>query len=143
MTGYQAEAIRRELAPTLTVHNPKFMSGMHSSIRKGLQALENFDAVMICLADQPAISLDVLRALEAQFQPGKIVFPTFQNERGHPVLISKNYVPEILAHEDGDYGCSYLFKRYPANVVTVPTDHASILQDIDTPADYQKFAELA
>ena len=71
----------------------------------------------------------------------QIVFPVVAGKKGHPVMISKHYIPEILLETDGDHGCQYLFKRHPYNLVPVEVEDPSIFIDVDTPEQYAEYRE--
>jgi molybdenum cofactor cytidylyltransferase len=144
VTGFDAEKVRESFpAGTQIAYNKNYVTGMHSSIRVGLSALKSdFDGAMICLADLPELPEEILFTLAENFSENSILFPMFEGERGHPVLIAKEFVPEILVHEDGDYGCSYLIKNHPAHVFMMVTNLKGVTIDIDTADDYERALEL-
>ncbi len=92
--GHHAEEIQRgvKLEDVEVVINPEYHRGQTSSLQAGLRALESADleAVVLCLVDHPLISADTVRALVASFRRSgaPVVIPTFQNQRGHPVLLA-------------------------------------------------------
>lgn len=146
VTGFQKERIEKVLTPmgARIVHNNSHASGMHSSIKTGLNALsDSCDAFFICLADQPFLEHSILQSLVtvANKHPEKIYAPFFQGKRGNPVLISSKFIHEIMNEPDGDYGCSYLLKRHQQDVIPVPVESTGILIDMDTPADYERVQE--
>lgn len=139
VTGFEEERIRNELQDLspLFVHNPDFESGMHGSIKKGVNVFSG-DAFFICLSDMPYFDSEVLNLLKSKYSAGKIFVPVFEGKRGHPVLFSSAFVPEIMQEPDGDYGLSYLLKRHSDKVVEVPVSSRNILVDVDSPEDFQK-----
>ena len=151
VTGFESVKLEQELSPYVNArfefaHNPEYSKGMHSSIKIGLERLNSCEAFFICLADMPYLSHSIIDPLvkEAQksFQAGelrsKIFAPVYKGEQGHPVLIGKDYLQEILEQEDGDFGCSYLFKRYTDQLSLVDCESSGILRDIDTDWDLVK-----
>lgn len=146
VTGRDSDLVMKELAglKTTITHNSDFLSGMHSSIKIGLKAMNpTSDAFFICLSDQPYFSRTTLQKLIDGYQNDSIVVPSFEGKRGHPVLISGSFRNEILQEPDGDYGCAYLLKRYPEKVITVPVDDHGILIDVDKPEDYARILETS
>jgi len=143
VTGHSANRVARiaERYGAQIVYNPDYESGeMLSSVQAGLRALdERFDGVLIVLGDQPQLQGYVIaRVLEAYASGGKgIVIPSFEMRRGHPVLFGRRHwrgllelpasgAPRDLVNANAD-DIAY---------VNVSTD--SILQDIDTPEDYER-----
>lgn len=147
VTGHQEEEIRSELEGLRAsfAFNPDHQTGMHSSIKKGLESLsEGSDGFFICLSDQPFFQSQILEALKdasKQNRQKKIFVPVYEGKNGHPVLISTDFVEEIFKEPDGDYGLSYLLKRYPDLVETLPVKSQGILIDVDEPSDYEKIRE--
>lgn len=148
VTGHDSQNVDDELRSRelKRVFNPHFAVGMHSSIRQGILALEKeHDAFMICLADQPDFDAKVLDLMVEGFRRSAgdaIVFPTYRGAQGHPVLIPSVYREDILAHEDGDFGCAYLFKKYPEKLVGIPVESDRVVVDIDEPQDYLRHGGL-
>ena len=129
--------------PVQTVVNNNYASGMLSSVQMGFNSLpEGTHAALVMLGDQPSVSTTVInriRETDRKTQKG-IVLPTFNGERGHPVLIDLKYREEInrLRPEVGLRGDVY---GNPDDVCEVAIDSSSILRDIDTPQDYKKELE--
>lgn len=145
ITGHDSEKIQNEIpfAAFSFVHNKKYMTGMHSSIRAGVLSLDQkTNGFMVCLSDQPYFHAGIVEKLIRRFSETsgpRIVFPTFQGKKGHPVIISNHFIPEILREEDGDFGCNYLFKRHPSCLLPVEINDVSPVIDVDTPEQYQEF----
>lgn len=137
VTGHEAEKVGAAVAglDLAVVHNPDFAEGMASSIRAGVQALpDDVDAVIVLLADMPAITPDVLRQLAAAYDPAAgrtIVVPTVNGKRGNPVLWDRRYLAE-LARLEGDTGARHLIGQYADAVAEVEIGDAARL-DLDTP----------
>ncbi|RZA06242.1 MAG: nucleotidyltransferase family protein, partial [Proteobacteria bacterium] len=95
--------------PVRMVENPRFAVGMHSSIRAGVKALGACDFFAVCLGDQPTIPAPLYAQLGREVGEESLLAPAISGKRGNPVFISSALIPEILAHEDDDRGCAYLF----------------------------------
>lgn len=104
------------------------------------------DAWLLTPADSPTIQPTVIKHLLQEYRnqariesanPARdtIFAPVFKNRRGHPVLFPWNLV-EAARNIPPDQGINQLLQRFP--VQEVPVDTGSILQDLDTPADYQQ-----
>jgi molybdenum cofactor cytidylyltransferase len=140
--GCKQEEIRRTLADRdiRMVLNPDYREGMFSSVRSGITALpHDATAFLICLGDQPRVDPNVVdRLIEVHENSGRgIVIPTCKGKRGHPTLISIRYREEILGLS-GENGLKPLTRGHPEDTAEEETGRSEILEDIDTPQDYQE-----
>jgi molybdenum cofactor cytidylyltransferase len=141
--GHDAEAIRNALRerPLRFKVNANYRHGMTSSIHIGLAAISpSAQAVMISLADQPLIQTEELNFLIAEFSraTGKSIgVPTFNGQRGNPVIFDLCYRDEMLDLQ-GDAGCKSILMRHPEAVLEVTMPTGSILEDADTPEAYSR-----
>ncbi len=124
--------------PVKSVYNPRFKEGMLSSAQKGFVSLpEEAEAVLVFLGDQPKIPSSVIDQIIKTYQSSEkgIVLPVYDKKRGHPVLISTKYREEV-AHLNPQIGLRELIHNHPEDILEVELDFSSILEDIDTPEDY-------
>lgn len=144
VTGHETDAISPLLAgrDLLAVHNPNFADGLSTSLKAGLRALpRDIDGVLVCLGDMPQVTAAHLNRLIAAFNPleGRaLVVPTFEGQRGNPVLWSAEFLPAMQALS-GDQGAKPLFAEHADRLAEVEMSDAAVLLDIDTPA---KLAEV-
>ncbi|NLC59134.1 MAG: nucleotidyltransferase family protein [Armatimonadetes bacterium] len=145
--GHQAEAIGASLGrrPVLPVVNPDYRAGMLSSVQAGVRAArpllpdEGRAGFLFCLGDQPRLRADTVRRVVQAFSESarSIVVPVYGGRRGHPALYEATYAPEILALPP-EVGLRALPRRHPENVVELPLDAPEILDELNTPEDYQR-----
>ncbi len=140
--GCRAEEVRATLGgrPVQVVLNLDYAQGMLASVQAGVAALPpDATASLICLGDQPTLDPAVVdQVIEAHRQTGRgIVIPTFNGKRGHPALISLRYRDEILALS-GEPGLKAVMRGHLEDTAEVEVHRPEILDDIDTPEDYQK-----
>jgi molybdenum cofactor cytidylyltransferase len=146
--GYEAEAIRQVLINrTLKiVYNADYHQGMSSSIHAGLAAISpSTQAVMIVLADQPLVrsaELNLLISAFSQIKNKSIAVPTFNGQRGNPVIFDLRYRAELLALK-GDVGGKPILARHPEVVLEVEIPTRNILEDADVPEGYARMLDLA
>ena len=128
--------------PVRFIQNPQAaQSGMLTSLRVGLSELQpECGAALVTLGDQPQIEVHVVKALLRAYQSAvcPILVPSFQNRRGHPWLLGKNFWEEVNNLDQTKTMRDFL-NLHAEEIVYVGVDTASILQDLDTPADYAKF----
>lgn len=142
VTGYRAADVGHALAGTAArcVHNPDYEAGgMLSSIVAGLRALGNTDrAALLCLGDQPQMQPDTIRAvLSGGDRTGwqKIVLPSYRMRTGHPILLPVALWPQIMNTTET---LRTVLRSNADMVHYVTVDTPSILDDLDTPDDYQR-----
>jgi len=156
VTGAYEEIVREAIGEWLNkvsvVHNPDWQEGQASSIRAAVNHLVNRQnphkpapieqclpgSAVFLLADQPMVSVAVIRALiEAHSQTlTPVIAPLVEGRRGNPVLMDRSLFPDLLALS-GDVGGRAIFSKYPPHYIQWFDD--SILKDIDTPADLEAF----
>lgn len=145
VTGHEAGAITAALSglPIRTIHNPHYDEGMTGSIRTGV-SIARGQGFMICLGDMVLITPDeyvlIKTAFEQQYSRDIqcILLPEYQEQKGNPVVFSSAYRDAILLHPEED-GCRSLVRSHPEHHCHVPMPTSHILQDIDSPDDYERF----
>ena len=144
VTGGDRQAVERTLDPEKIqpVFNPDYASSeMLGSIQAGLGALEDeaIEAAFICPGDLPFLQVETVRGLRQTWERrrSRILAPSFERRRGHPVLFVRALWPEILALEAGETLRDYMHRRSEW-IEYMETKDAGVLKDIDTPADYEE-----
>jgi len=142
--GADADRIRAALAgrPVTFVLNADQQGEMLSSVRCGMAALPpECTAALIVLGDQPGLTADVAARLWQAFQTADrgIVVPTSDGRRGHPLLVAFRYRDEILTRYE-TVGLRGLLQAHPEDVHEVEVGTPRILEDVDTPQDFERLA---
>ncbi|MEW6581431.1 MAG: nucleotidyltransferase family protein [Actinomycetota bacterium] len=125
-----------------TVVNPDHAHGQSTSLRAAILHLEEtgppVDAVVVALGDQPRLRPDAVRALVAAHARGgaRILQARYGGRPGHPVLITRDAFPDILA-VTGDQGARAVIAADPGAVAGVEVG-GDPPDDVDTPADYAR-----
>ncbi len=141
--GHHAEEIQRAvgLKDAVVVINPDYAQGQTSSLQAGLKVLESTDvqAILLCLVDHPQVSADTIRTLIRSFWKSScpVVIPTFQNQRGHPVLIGRALFEELLGLS-AEAGANTVIREYREATQFVEVQDPGILLDIDDPETYRR-----
>lgn len=140
--GHQSHTVRAVLAglPVTLVDNPDYRQGQMSSVHAGVSAITGAcDAIIISLSDQPLLTVtDIDRLIEAfrSRERGAIVVPTYQGQRGNPILLDGGYRDRLVSGGH-NLGCRKLIERNPHDVVTVAFEHDHVVVDMDTPEAYR------
>jgi len=139
--GHHRDEIERSLSLPSVVFNPNYEQGMITSFQAGIRAL-SWDAsgAFLFLVDHPVVEPATIEAMIMNLAPNRIVLPTFEGRRGHPVLFSSEVLEEILALPPTE-GANIVVRKNPARIVEVPVNTAGILVDIDTPQQFEKLRE--
>ncbi len=143
VTGHDHEQIAALLAnsPVRCVFNPEYeRSGMIVSIHVGLHALpEKIQAALIVLGDQPRIQRDIVRRIVEAYAPYSVIVPSFQNRRGHPILIDRALWVDVLAQPSTATLRDFV-RSHADRIRYVEVDSDSVIRDMDTPEDYRQMA---
>lgn len=136
------EVLRRwgEAEGLVVAVNPAPERGMLSSIRQGLAALGPVaETLLVAPADLPALSAGtVRRLLEGAAETGApLAVPVFRGQRGHPLAVGPELVPEIDTL-DPAVGLRQLLERHAGELIEVPVGDPGAVRDVDTPGDYHR-----
>lgn len=136
VTGHQPARIRAALEglDVAFAHNPYFSSGLASSLKAGISALDyDTDGALVLLGDMPAISSEVMDRLLSAFRKANgqaIVRATHDGRRGNPVLLPRALFGAV-AQLEGDTGARHLVKAGTMPVVDIEVGEAAAI-DVDT-----------
>ncbi|MDW5313563.1 molybdopterin-binding/glycosyltransferase family 2 protein [Rhizobium sp. PL01] len=137
VTGHRQTEIRAALAglDVITVENTDYAMGMASSLIAGVNAAGNdFDGLLVMLADMPWVSAEDLAALISAFKAGQgltIVRAMSAGKRGNPVILPRSTF-EAIRQLQGDVGARHIIETCGLPVIDVDIGPAAHL-DLDTP----------
>jgi molybdenum cofactor cytidylyltransferase len=157
VTGANAEQVEAAVQglPIKIVHNPDWENGQSTSIRAGLLGCRSsasasaevelphsrdVGGAIFLLADQPQVTVEVLRALverHSQDLPAALA-PYVFDRRANPVLFDRITFNDLLALQ-GDTGGRAIFSKFSPRYVNWYDKR--LLLDVDTPEDYQKLLD--
>ena len=142
VVGYEGSRIKRQLADrkVMWVDNPSYQKGMSSSIVAGIKALPaEVEGILLALADLPLLQSDTVKKIADTFLSGKhrLIVPVFQGKTGHPVLIAKEFFPELFKLQ-GDVGAKQIIRENEKQVFFLNVNDPGIYLDIDEPHTYAK-----
>ena len=117
VVGHEAEQIEFALdgLGVKTVRNERYQEGQMTSVYAGLQALtRECDGVMICLSDQPLLTVRDIDALIEAFATNdsiEVLVPTYRGRRGNPIVLASKQRRSILAGQR-NLGCKHLIDNH-------------------------------
>lgn len=117
------------------VVNPDPSRGMFSSIQAGLASFDREAGVAVLPGDMPYVQAStVATLLEAFGRSGQIVSPRYEGKRGHPVIVPRSLVAEILA-ADPNGNLHEVLRKHPDLRRDVDVMDRGVVRDVDTLAD--------
>jgi len=127
----EVEALAQEYG-FLPVRNPHPDWGISYTIRLGLEALNDCDAALFQVSDQPMLKRRSVENALALFQkhPQQIVALGHGGVRGNPCIFPASFFPELLALQE-DHGGSSVIRRHE-DLLLLYDVPAQELEDADT-----------
>lgn len=120
----------------LPVVNEAWAEGMAASLRRGVLACGDCEAVLLAPADLLGASVALVERVAAAARSGApLVVPAHRGRAGHPVAFGRALYGELSAL-GGDTGAREVVRRHFARALCVPGEP---LHDIDDEADYRRF----
>ena len=166
--GPHAESIRAAvpLPNADVVLNPDWEKGQLTSIHAAIRSLPangNIDGMLLFLIDHPAVSASLVEILIQRFYdkpiqasserpvvgaaftpPGvstsRIVLPTYNGKRGHPVIFSSSLFPELLA-APLEQGARTVVWAHASEVIEVSTVEEGCVLNVNDPDALKRMQE--
>lgn len=114
-------------------HHPEF--GRYYSIQTGLNFV-NDNYTFIHNVDNPFAKQRVLEQIYNVKSEADVIKPVKENKGGHPVLISKQVIDQIVNEKNPDINFQEFLKGFPTKRVEVKDD--SILLNINSHNEYME-----
>ena len=145
VAGYHQDQLRAGIRTDgiSIVENTSYRQGMFTSIQAGIRALKNeYRGAFVMPVDIPLVNPETIQILlkTTEENPGKVIHPTFQRDRGHPPLIPRELFPVVTGYAAGS-NLKSVFHLYRDLELEVEVPDNNILFDIDEPIDYQELLE--
>lgn len=143
VTGQDSEIFRQHLRHFNVdlVENKDWEQGMGTSISCGIRKIgengKNFEAVVLCVCDQPFVTTQTINNLVMIFQEGKrkIIASSYDETLGVPALFDKELFKE-LSELRGKNGAKNVIEKYRNETFAVDFPEGEI--DVDTEQDLEK-----
>jgi molybdenum cofactor cytidylyltransferase len=142
--GHEGSLVREALAglPLTFVENPRYAEGQPSSVLAGVESLKDgYDALLVALADQAALTPGDIMALIREFADsggGRILVPYYRGSRGNPVLFPMSLIAEMRTQGRNAASRSFVDNN-PRLVARYEAANDRFVTDIDTPEDLLAF----
>jgi len=128
-----------DTAEVRLVDNTDWATGMASSLRAGLAALEDdlgVAAVVVTLVDTPCVGEEHLRRVGSALRDGATAaVATYEGRTRTPVGLTREVWAEVSRSAAGDEGARRWLRSHPHLVTEVECADLGSWTDIDTPGD--------
>lgn len=151
--GHRADELRPHIGagtvacPVRCTVNPEYAQGKTTSIRAGLRSLADRPegAILLLNVDQPRSGAAIRQVLEAHDHGARtlITIPTCHGRGGHPIVLSRALLPELLAMDEATQGLRAVRARHRDDARRVALDLPELLWDINTPGQYREALDAA
>ena len=140
VTGYLNDKVQKNLQDDIrTVVNNKYSEGMFSSIKAGVEVLsKNTDAFFLLPVDISSVKVHTIEKMTEGYEKIQegILFPVFNEEKGHPTLVSCSLVEEILT-KNPEGGLREILNTHKEQWYYEEIADRGILLDMDTKEDFK------
>lgn len=128
----------------VVVPNPDWESGMGSSLAAGLHAPPaTAEAVMVVLVDHVGLTPAAVRRVAAESHgSAALVSATYGGRQGHPVVIGRDWWPEVRTSAEGDQGARAVLAAHGDVLVQVECSDVASGVDVDRPEDLATYRDL-
>jgi molybdenum cofactor cytidylyltransferase len=111
------------------------------SVKLGSENLINTEYCFIQNVDNPFVNNNLLNSIFEKRISGKYVVPQYQNQRGHPVLLSKIILESLMKEKNLSGNLRVFLGNFEKIIADV--DDENILVNINTKEDYNKYFPLS
>lgn len=120
------------------VLNPAPERGRFYSFRCGAKALSNRNEYLFMHnADNPEISLSVLKALYEKRMAAEYLVPKFSGKGGHPILLQSKVLQAAVYEQNDALWLNRFLERFQR--LNIRVNEPSVLLNINKPSDYSDY----
>ena len=142
VTGYNATILERHLSGNgiIFLRNEHYeTTQMFDSVKIGLSYLQDkCDRVLFTPVDVPLFTARTVKTILDSGAP--LAVPMCEGQQGHPILIAKELIPEILK-DCGEMGLKGAMDRCSVPLLRIDVEDPGTIHDADTPEDFSALVE--
>ena len=137
--GHAAEEIRPAVPDfARVVVNEAYKEGRATSLRRGAEAVDGAEAVLVLSVDQPSPAWLAQRLVDRwRLDRPAVVSPRFESGYGHPILLDGSLLPELREVDEATLGLRAVIDRHVGAAVSIAIENTAVDVDLNTPADYE------
>lgn len=120
---------------------PSMRDSVECAIQLLMQRGAEWDGWLLIPADHPTLDVEPVSHLIAAWSRDRtrIAVPTWNGRRGHPTLFPWSSAGEV-SQLPADAGLNYLLRSRPDRVHEIESTSSEVLNDMDTPEDWQRIS---
>lgn len=124
------------------VYNKDYNFGQISSVQTAINALTpQTESFFILPVDFPNIHAEIFDRLRKNFDPNMLgIIPTFKTRKGHPPLLRRELIPEILTLSF-DQGLNTVLKNNQSRIQLHEVQDEGIVQTFNTQEEWLRIIE--
>jgi len=107
------------------------------SLKTGAKSMSEVLPVFVHNVDNPFVNHKVLNELLVYIDKADYLSPEFKGKGGHPILLSKKIVEDVIATKEDQIHFKEFLNQYPKKKVQV--DDEKVLVNINTKDDYRQY----
>ena len=115
--------------------------GLSKSISMGTQQLNDVDAYMYCVSDQPLLSNETIKSMLLAYKQDTILALAHNSRRGNPVIFPSFLYNELVSLENKETG-QKVINAHLDILKHFNIDDYTQLMDIDTPKDLDAILKI-
>lgn len=131
------EAIKNLKKFSKIIENTNPEKGRLHSIKLGLNELKDKKFCFIQNVDNPYVTVGLLQTMMENKSEISYVSPSFGGKSGHPVLIGKKVIEEIIKTENDEITLKQILSCFKKN--DVDSGSLNVLENINSPLDWENF----
>lgn len=109
-------------------------AAFHWLLQHARQQRPELIAAAVWLGDMAWVSSASCRRLAASARADRLVRPCYRDQPGHPVIVGRDFWPE-MTRLHGQDGARALLRRHRQALVEIKVDDPGVVRDLDTPED--------
>jgi len=137
--GHEATRVQDELSGLsfLPIWNPRHAEGVATSLKAGVTAAADAQALVVMLADMPFVTSAMIGSVAARYRASRarLVVSRYGAVDAPPICYDRSLFGELLS-EPGE-GCAKRVVRRHIDVAAIVTWPEEALRDVDVAADYE------
>ena len=125
-----------EIPEAVVLINRRPEKGPLSSLQLALKQLQSTSGVLMHPVDHPLVATSTLLRLTSLHldSPDRILIPTSNGEKGHPVVFGSSFLPDLLA-APLEEGANFVVRRHAVSIRLVEVEDEGILANLNSPED--------
>ena len=146
VTGYESEKVEtvcreRFSERTTFVYNPHFTEGMFTSLKAGIEHLQDSEWVFYHFVDQPFFTNEFYKKMVSQANDEfDWVQPVHDGKEGHPVMFNKKVI-DLISKSSLDSHLRMIRDLPDVRKNYWNCGYREVLIDFDTPKDLKNFSQ--